>query len=381
MPLDSNERMARLQLARSAGIGPVTFRRLIERYGSAQRAAEQVPELSRRGGRAKPLTLAPISDVKTELEKIHRAGSHLVTYGDDDYPSMLSAIEDAPMTLTVRGQVSLLKKSMIGIVGSRNASLQGRRFAENIAAELGRAGLVIASGLARGIDTAAHTASLATGTVAVVAGGVDVIYPSENEALYAKICEAGAIVAENAFGTQPTAQHFPRRNRIISGLSLGVAIVEGTLKSGSLITAHVAADQGREVWAVPGHPMDPRSGGPNALIRDGATLITGPADILDTLSRLQQRKIISEPKHPPALFPANDPDAGTLDAARAALIPLLSAAPCGVDDLIAETKIPASVVQIVLLELELAGRLTRHPGNRVSAPYIEYGVDKPSALL
>jgi len=380
--LPQAERIARLQLARSDGIGPITFRRLIERYGSAIRAVEKVPDLAKNGGRAKPLGIIALKTIEDELNRIEKIGAKLLVYGDADYPAQLAAIEDAPMTLTVLGNVNLLNKQSIGIVGSRNASLQGRKFAENLSIELGRAGLVITSGLARGIDTAAHAASLATGTVAVVAGGVDVVYPAENKTLYDHIAAGGAIVAENELGTQPMAQHFPRRNRIISGLSLGVVIVEGTLKSGSLITAHVAADQGREVYAVPGHPMDPRAGGPNALIRDGATLVSGPRDILDSLARLKEMRI-REPQPVPADFVANDPDPGILEAARQCLLPLLGSVPALVDDLIRETGLKPPVIQTILLELELGGRLTRHPGNRVSAtgiPYIEYEVDKAATL-
>lgn len=381
--LSQTERIARLQLARSDGIGPITFRRLVERYGSAARAAEKVPELAKNGGRAKPLNILPLKQAEDELARIGKTGAKLVVYGDEDYPPQLAAIEDAPMVLTVLGDVGLLKKQGIGIVGSRNASLQGRRFAEALAADLGRAGLTIISGLARGIDTAAHGASLATGTVAVVAGGVDVVYPAENKTLYDHIAAGGAVVAENELGTQPMAQHFPRRNRIISGLALGVVIVEGTLKSGSLITAHVAADQGREVYAVPGHPMDPRAGGPNALIRDGATLVSSSSDILDSLARLKEMRIVKEPDPAPTDFAVPDPAPDILANARNLLIPLLCTVPVGVDDLVRETRLTLPVVQTILLELELAGKLTRHPGNRVStagAQYIEYEVDKMAGL-
>lgn len=378
--LQPAERIARLRLARSDGIGPITFRRLIERYGSGLRAAEQVPELAKRGGRAKPLKLLALSEAEDEAARIEKIGATLLVWGDDNYPASLAAIEDAPMTLAVLGKIEIFEKPAVAIVGSRNASLQGRKFAENIAAGLGRAGVCVVSGLARGIDTAAHAASLATGTIAVLAGGVDVVYPAENKTLYDHIAAGGAVVAENELGVQPTNQHFPRRNRIISGLSLGVVIVEGTLKSGSLITAHLAADQGREVFAVPGHPMDPRASGPNSLIRDGAVLVNGAADILDTIARMKDRRI-REPEPIPPDFTADEPDAATLDQARTRLLPLLGAVPAGVDELIRETRLPAPAVQTILLELELAGRLTRHPGNRVSTQYIECGMDKSPAVL
>ncbi len=389
MTLGRNEILARLRLARSEGIGPVTFRRLIERYGSAVRAAEMVPELSRRGGRVRPLNLCPLEKAEDEMERIALMGATLLVYGDTGYPARLAAIEDAPMTLTVRGDASLLNKAGIGVVGSRNASLQGRRFAETLSTELGRAGLVVTSGLARGIDTAAHTVTLATGTIAVVAGGVDVVYPQENRALYDQLAQRGAIVAENPLGMQPTSQHFPRRNRIISGLSMGVLVVEGTLKSGSLITAHMAADQGREVYAVPGHPLDPRAGGPNALIRDGATLVSSANDILDSLARLRELRVVRETPSLPTDFAFPEPESTALDDARNLLYPLLATVPVGVDDLIRETRLPTPIVQTVLLEWELGGRLTRHPGNRVSLgpekpvsdPYIEYEMDKTGSLL
>ncbi|MCB1538333.1 MAG: DNA-protecting protein DprA [Rhodospirillales bacterium] len=379
--LPQAERTARLRLARSEGIGPITFRRLLERYGSGSRAVQAVPELAKRGGRGKPLSLCPASKAEDEIAAIEKRRGALIVWGDPDYPAPLAAIEDAPPVLTMLGRTDLVKKTGIGIVGARNASLQGRRFTETLAAELGRAGLAVISGLARGIDTAAHAASLSTGTIAVVAGGVDVVYPTENQTLYERICDQGALVAENALGTQPMAQHFPRRNRIISGLARGVCVVEATIKSGSLITAHCAADQGREVYAVPGHPLDPRAGGPNSLIRDGAMLVTGAADILDSLARLRETRIVREPASALADFGAGEPDAAILESAREHVLSLLGTLPVPVDDLIRETAIPASVVQTVLLELELAGRLTRHPQNRVSMPYIEYAVDKSGTLL
>jgi DNA processing protein len=368
--MDNREKIARLRLARTDGVGPATYRRLIDRYGTAQRAIEAMPELSRRGGRAKPLAPASSESAEQEIDALRKLGGQMLVHGDDAYPAQLAVIDDAPMTLSVLGNAGLLKSASIGIVGSRNASLQGRKLAETFADNLGRAGLIIVSGLARGIDTAAHAASINTGTIAVVAGGVDVVYPS------------GAVIAENALGTQPTSQHFPRRNRIISGLSKGVVIVEGTLKSGSLITAHMAADQGREVFAIPGHPFDPRAGGPNALIRDGATLTTSAQDILDQLARMADLRIVRETGAAPANdLSINEPDEKILGAARNDLPALLNNVPVPVDDLIRTSQIPASAVHTILLELELAGRLTRHPGNRVSAPYIEYAMDKSSSLL
>jgi len=376
------EILARLRLARTDGVGPVTFRRFLDRYGTAQRALDALPELAaRRGAGAKPMVACPQSVAEEELSRIDAADAKLLVFGDDDYPALLAATDDAPMTLTVLGNANLLKKSSVAIVGSRNASLQGRRFAESVSENLGRTGLCITSGLARGIDTAAHGASLNTGTIAVVAGGVDVIYPLENKQLYAAIAEKGCIVAENPLGMQPSAQHFPRRNRIISGLSLGVVVVEATTKSGSLITAHIAADQGREVFAVPGHPFDPRASGPNSLIRDGATLVTSAADILDALSRQKSLRIVREPSAAPDYASGNEPDPQTLNEAHSIITDLLGNMPVSVDELIAETGIPASVVQTVLLELELAGSIQRHPQNRVSAPSLDVGIDRTAATM
>lgn len=379
--LSAPERLARLRLARTDGIGPVTFKRLLDRFGTGLRALEALPDMSKRGGRSKPLVAISPGMAESELEKLDKLNGTLIVTGDDDYPEALAAIDDAPVVLSVRGDAALLKKAGIGIVGSRNASLQGRRFAETLAADLGRAGLCVTSGLARGIDTAAHEAALTTGTAAVVAGGVDVIYPAENKALYERIVEKGCVVSENPFGMQPMAQHFPRRNRIISGLSQGVVIVEATARSGSLITATMAADQGREVFAVPGHPFDPRAGGPNGLIRDGAILTTGAADVLDALTRRRTMRVVKEAEPMQTSFAMAEPDDATLEDAHATITAMLSPTPCGVDDLLRETQIPNGVMQIVLLELELAGRLVRHPQNRVSLPFSDMGMDSAAPML
>lgn len=366
--MSPEERVARFRLARTSGVGPVTFRRLIERFGSAKAAIEQLPDLAARGGSKKPLVACSAAEAMAEIAKLEAMDGEYLVLGDDDYPARLAAIEDAPCLLSVLGNAALLNKPQIAIVGSRNASLQGRKFAESIASGLGRNGYVVTSGLARGIDTAAHAACLNTGTVAVTAGGIDVIYPAENRNLHEQIAMRGAIVAENAFGIQPTNQYFPRRNRIISGLSLGVVIVEGTLRSGSLITAHIAADQGREVFAVPGHPFDPRAGGPNALIRDGANIATSVDDILNVLARSPAIPLlVQEAANQSYAHEAAMPDESVLKKIRSDLWPLLSGTPVTVDELIRETAAPVPAVQTVLLEWELAGRITRHPGNRVSA--------------
>lgn len=369
--LSPQERHAWLRLIRTENVGPITFYRLIERYGSASRAIEVLPGLSRRGGRASELKPPAVSDIDREFETMEKLGGRFVYAADSLYPLSLAAIEDAPPVLAVLGNPDLLNRAAIGIVGARNASLNGRRFAEKIAKELGQAGQVVASGLARGIDTSAHEGSLETGTIAVVAGGADVVYPQENTDLYRRIKDRGAIVSECPPGMEPQARHFPRRNRIISGLSAGVIVVEATLKSGSLITARMAGEQGRDVFAVPGHPMDPRAQGPNKLIQDGAVLVQSAMDVLQSLQTFSGRTKALHENMPP--LPHGDPfqpplsgDDQALEKAREMILENLSPVPVGVDELIRACQLTISMAQTVLLELELAGRLQRLPGNRVA---------------
>lgn len=365
--IDMNEKMSWLRLSRTENIGPVTFYRLIEAYGSASKAIDALPDLAKRGGRAKPLIAAPLTQVEREYQAIKKFGGDIICAAETDYPVSLAAIDDAPPVVTYTGNIALLKKSCVGIVGSRNASLNGRKFTEKLAHELGIAGATVISGLARGIDTAAHAGSLDTGTVAVLGGGLDIIYPPENKDLYAQIRERGLIIAESPFGQQPFAQSFPRRNRIISGLSQGVVIVEATFKSGSLITARMAGEQGRDVFAVPGHPLDPRAEGPNALIRDGAVLIRNAGDILESLSTFQSGSLQDsasqkyEPLNAPPVI-----DDQTLDRVRDEVLSCLSHTPISVDEIIRSAGLPAAAVQIVVLEMELAGRVQRLPGQRIS---------------
>jgi DNA processing protein len=364
--IDMNEKMSWLRLSRTENIGPVTFYRLIEAYGSASKAIDALPDLAKRGGRAKPLIAAPLTQVEREYQAIKKFGGDIICAAETDYPVSLAAIDDAPPVVTYTGNIALLKKSCVGIVGSRNASLNGRKFTEKLAHELGIAGVTVISGLARGIDTAAHAGSLDTGTVAVLGGGLDIIYPPENKDLYAQIRERGLIIAESPFGQQPFAQSFPRRNRIISGLSQGVVIVEATFKSGSLITARMAGEQGRDVFAVPGHPLDPRAEGPNALIRDGAVLIRNAGDVLESLSTFQSGSLqdsASQKYEPLNIQPV---DNQTLDRVRDEVMSCLSHTPVSVDEIIRSAALPAAAVQIVILEMELAGRVQRLPGQRVS---------------
>lgn len=363
--LSANDRLDWLRLIRTENVGPVTFRDLLRRFPTAGEALARLPDLARRGGRTRALKPTPKAVAERELAALEAVGGRLLTWADADYPAALMAIDGAPPVLSVVGHPHLLGRPALGIVGARNGSLNGMRLAERFAAAVGEAGFTIVSGLAKGIDTAAHRGSLATGTVACVAGGVDVIYPQENARLYASIGEAGCLVSEVAFGQAPTARHFPRRNRLISGLALGVLVVEATERSGSLITARLANEQGREVFAVPGSPLDPRSAGPNRLIRDGAQLVDAPEQIVETLSALIDRPI-AEP--PGAGFtgtqPLGDVTEDEVADARAAVLEALSATPTPVDDLLRHCQYPQPVIQAALLDLELAGRVRRDFGNR-----------------
>ncbi|MDE1901800.1 MAG: DNA-processing protein DprA [Alphaproteobacteria bacterium] len=360
--LTDNERRDWLRLSRAENVGPITFRQLMRRYGSARAALDALPQLAQRGGK-KNFTLPPVADIDQEIARAGKINARFIAWGEADYPEALSVIEDAPPVITIRGHAPLLHKRAIGIVGARNASLNGRKMAETLARELGQQGIVIASGLARGIDASAHAASLTTGTIAVVAGGVDVVYPQENAALYAQIAETGCILSDMPLGVEPINKLFPRRNRLISGLSLGVVVVEAALKSGSLITARMALEQGREVFAVPGSPLDPRCTGTNDLIRQGAVLTERADDILTHIHSLPQR--LAEPKMGSFEDKMPDIDAREVEAARAKILENLSPSPVSVDELMRECQVSPMVLLSVLLELELAGRVERHPGNKV----------------
>ena len=363
--LSPAERLDWLRLIRSENVGPVTFRHLLRRFGSAAAALAALPDLAKRGGRAQPLKVHPKAAAEREIAELERLGGRLIGFLEPDFPAPLAAIDDSPPLLSLLGQAQVLTRPTVAIVGARNASANGRLIAGRLAREIGAAGYSIASGLARGIDSAAHEAALETGTVAVVAGGIDVIYPPENEALYRAIAERGAVVAEMAVGTVPQARHFPRRNRLISGLSLGVVVVEAALRSGSLITARFALEQGREVFAVPGSPLDPRSAGANGLIREGALLVESAADVIAALSA-QKPPLSARDELKFTAAPAADPGEREVAAARPVLLELLSPEPVAVDELLRACPFSPAAVQTALLELELAGRLARHPGNRVS---------------
>lgn len=362
------ERLARIRLARTPRVGPVTFHEMLGHYGSAEAALDALPELART---ARLDTRAVSAErILREADALAEHGGRFIVVGDEDYPASLAAIADAPPVLSVIGDASLLARPTVAVVGARNASINGRRMATQFSAELGRAGQVIASGLARGIDTVAHEAALPTGTVAVLAGGVDIIYPPENEDLYRAIALGGAIVSEAPLGAQPQARHFPRRNRIVSGLSAGVLVIEAALQSGSLITARQAAEQGREVFAVPGSPLDPRARGTNRLIRDGAHLVEDSADVLAHIAavpetpRPARRAPVAAAKARPQRIDKKQEDPH--NPWRDQVIACLGPAPTPVDEVVRRCHVSPAEVAGLLLELELAGRLERHRGNSVS---------------
>lgn len=360
------ERLAWLRLSRTENIGPITFYKLLERYGSAEEAIRAIPDLARRGGRLNGLKVFDAGAAEKELEQAEKFNARMIARDEPGYPPLLAQVEDAPPVITVLGRAELLSKPSLGVVGARNASLSGRKIAEGFSRQVAAAGYVIVSGLARGIDASAHTASLVTGTVAVVAGGIDVIYPKENESLYRQIAAQGAIIAESPFGTEPLARHFPRRNRLISGLSLGVLIVEAAMKSGSLITARMALEQNREVFAVPGSPLDPRAEGTLRLIEDGAHMATS-ADVIIRGLKDHRRRPMNDPSGAPwigasAASGAKEPD----DALRMRLLELLGTTPVQMDEIIRASGAAAADVLTAVLELELAGRVERQPGNKVS---------------
>lgn len=365
-PLSDAERVDWLRLAGTEHVGPVTFFQLIDRCGSARQALSALPTLARRGGRSGAPKILPAADAEAQIAALAKAGGRWIAAIEPDYPVLLREIADPPPLISTIGRAELLNKRSVAVVGARNASANGRKLARDLSQDLAAAGLVVVSGLARGIDAMAHDGALAGGTVAVVAGGADVVYPEENRALHERIKAEGLVVAEMAPGTVPQARHFPRRNRIISGLSVGTVVVEAAERSGSLITARFALDQGREVFAVPGSPLDPRARGCNGLIRDGATLVETAGHILEGLGRLPQ---FSDPGSgsPPAAPAAADEK--EVDRARSTVLGLLGPSPVAVDELIRQCHMSAPVVLAVLLEAELAGRLDRHSGNQVSLRY------------
>ena len=351
----------RLRLIRTSGIGPIAYRQLMLRFGSAEAALAAIPDLARRGGGKTPIVFPKVK-AEREIEAVERVGARYMVLGQGLYPSALAMQEDAPPLLTAKGNQALLDRPMVAIVGARNASAAACRYARGLAHDLGEEGISVVSGLARGIDSAAHDGSIDSGTIAVIAGGIDVAYPPENEARQADIAERGLLIAEMPPGTEPRARHFPYRNRIIAGLAAGTVVIEAAPQSGSLITARLAAEAGREVMAVPGSPLDPRAQGCNQLIRDGATLIQTAADVIEAISGLNGK--VASPSRPfeqPARQSAEaEPDI------RLRVEELLGPSPVPVDELVRLSGGEPGAVQLVLLELDLAGRLDRHAGNKVS---------------
>jgi DNA processing protein len=361
--LTDEQRIDWLRLIRSQNVGPRTFRALINHCGGARAALEALPGLARRGGAGAPKIFSR-AEAEREIAAANKLGVAIVAMGEPDYPQRLAMIDDAPPLLAIRGRIAALAMPQVAIVGSRNASAAGIKITQLLVQGLSEAGFAIVSGLARGIDAAAHRASLATGTIAVLAGGQDKIYPPQHESLLSDILPAGAALSEMPLGWEPRARDFPRRNRLISGLALGVVIVEAAKRSGSLITARLAAEQGREVFAVPGSPLDPRAEGTNGLIKQGATPVTEAADIISALQPIMGQPVplpspdgeLKEPE------PSAEPEADE----RARIVGLLSPAPVLIDDLIRLSQSSPRVVRMVLLELEIAGRLERHGGGLVS---------------
>jgi DNA processing protein len=346
---------------RSPGIGPVTYRQLVARFGNASAALAAVPDLARRGGGAPP-RLFGRDEAEREIARVEKLGAHYLVLGQGLYPRLLAELEDAPPLLIAKGNLSLLDRQAVAIVGARNASAAACRFARGLAHDLGMEGIAVVSGLARGIDAAAHDGSMETGTIGCAAGGIDIFYPPENEERQKRMWESGLVLSERPPGLEPRSRDFPRRNRIIAGIATGTVVVEAAPRSGSLITARLAAEAGREVMAVPGSPLDPRAQGCNQLIRDGATLVQSAGDVVEQLRPLEPRV-----RSAPAGYdqrPAEPPN-GSEDA-LCHVEELLGPSPVPVDEIIRLSGASSGAVQMALLELDLAGRLDRHAGNRVS---------------
>ncbi|MDQ3478535.1 MAG: DNA-processing protein DprA [Pseudomonadota bacterium] len=349
----------RIRLVRSPGIGPVTFRQLVLRFGTASAALAAVPDLARRGGGEAP-RLVSSGEAEQEAARVEKLGASYLALGSGSYPSLLAEMDDAPPLLIAKGDLTLLDRRALAIVGARNASAAACRFARTLAHDLSREGVAVVSGLARGVDSAAHDGVLDSGTIGIVAGGIDVFYPPENEARQKAMFERGLVLAEMPPGTEPRARHFPYRNRIIAGISVGTVVVEAAPRSGSLITARLAAEAGREVMAVPGSPLDPRAQGCNQLIRDGATLVQNAADVLEAVQPYQSSVASPAARFEP--LPADAPDGDALGDVEQ----LLGPSPVPVDEIIRLSGASSGTVQMALLELDLAGRLDRHAGGRVS---------------
>ncbi|MER8768043.1 DNA-processing protein DprA [Mesorhizobium sp. M0092] len=363
--LSDRQRLSWLRLIRTPNVGPASFRDLINRFGSAEAALAMLPELMISGGAKKIVRIPSIGEAEAELETARRAGARFVGIGEADYPPLMKSMDHPPPLLAIRGNSAVFRLPAVAIVGARNASLAGIKMARMLAADLGRDGYGTVSGLARGIDTAAHQGSLSTGTIGVLAGGLDLPYPPENAGLCDEIAErGGAIISETPFGWQPRAQDFPRRNRLVAGAALGLVVVEAAQRSGSLISARLAGEMGRLVFAVPGSPLDPRAAGANGLLKDGATLVTEAADITSAIAPLvgawaPRTSPLEEPPDFSATPPPREDD-------RDRVVEALGPTPVAVDEIIRHTGLHPAQVFMVLLELDLAGRLERHAGSNVS---------------
>lgn len=370
--LSDRQRINWLRLIRTENIGPVAFRDLILFCGSAANAIERLPDLNIRGGGSRPVRVSSLNDAERELEAIENMGARLVGMGEPDYPQQLKNCEAPPPLVIIKGDANVFRKPPVAIVGSRNASVVGARFTEKLARDLGDSGFAIVSGLARGIDAAAHKASMMSGTVAVLAGGLDRPYPPENLPIYRAIPEnGGALITEMPMGAEPRARDFPRRNRIIAGLSLGLIVIEAAERSGSLISARMAGEMGRTVFAVPGSPLDPRARGTNALLKQGATLVTSADDVIESLAPLMpDGSILSDLELADLLNQLDEEPAVlqpiTTDMERDLMVDALGPVPIDVDTLVRHVGISAGTAQLILLELDLAGRLLRYPGNQVA---------------
>ena len=372
-PLDDAQRLACLRLIRSDNVGPVTFRELINHFGGAVQALDALPDLSRRGGRRQAIRVCPRAQAEAELEAASRIGALPLFTIEPGYPPALAAVDVPPPLLYIRGNAAQLVRPAVAIVGARNGSAAGQKLARLFATKLGEAGYVIVSGLARGIDAAAHEAALERGTIAVLAGGIDNVYPPEHLELQEQIATRGCLVSEQPPGFVPRAQDFPRRNRIISGIAMGVLIVEAARRSGTLITARMAAEQGREVFAVPGHPLDPRAEGTNGLLKNGATMVTEPDDVIGALAPMLRETPVAnlEKREKPPLArdraaPSDVPLPEVGPETHARLLAVLGPAPVDIDELARATGLPVRAIQVALIELALAGRIERHGPQLVS---------------
>lgn len=371
----THEEYCQLRLSLSENVGPITFRDLIRYYKTADEALKHLPEIATRGGRKRPIKIADTKTVDAQIRAAYQNDALILTLTSHDYPRLLKEVEDCPPVLFVKGYTPLLSKSGVGIVGSRNCSQNGQNMARRFGYALAEAGYVVTSGMARGIDRAAHEGALASfnakgGTIAVLGTGVDVIYPNENEEIYRQIVERGCVISEFPMGTKPNVCNFPRRNRIISGLSVGVLVIEAGEMSGSLITARTAVAQNREVYAIPGSPVDPRNAGSNLLIKNGAHLVTTPEDVLSSVDH-DTTKLLLDSEQGTGVYdkPLSFIDETDLEKARAIVLERLTPEVTDMNQLIRSTGLPISLVSIILVELELAGKIERFAGNKISLVY------------